>query len=204
MLPSYLKVTCHNILCLGFQYHNLASRFVPEKPDQVLDTLDTVRFRQVLLPIKYPKVRTGRLRLFFNMCVISCWTKCVTKRLILRRGARGEEDPTWKCCPGLGHWERILFGFNAGVQQIPATVSHYIVKQTRKFSGSQCWSIFFLVLSYESYFSPISYITKHASQEGFLTGQSQETPCTDRNWFALLFSQNILKGWKQLVFISGY
>ena len=34
---------------------------VPEKPDQVLDTLNTVRFGQILLPVKNSQVGTRRL-----------------------------------------------------------------------------------------------------------------------------------------------
>ena len=64
-------------------------------------------------------------------------------------------------------------------QRLSCRITH--CKTDKKFFWKSELKHFFLVLSYEIYYPANSYSTKHASQEGSLTGRSQETPCTDRN-----------------------
>ena len=100
--------------------------------------------------------------------------KILLQKIFRHFQPQGHLDPTWRYCPGLGHWGWNLFGFPGRPADSAYRITLHIVKQTRNSSGSQSWSIFFFVLSYEIYFSLNSYSTKHASQKGSHRPESED------------------------------
>ena len=77
-----------------------------------------------------------------------------------------------KMLPRFGSLKFVWVPRASSRQRLSCHITH--CKTDKKFFWKSELKHFFLVLSYESYFSPISYSTKHASQEGSHRPESED------------------------------